>query len=247
MTHALDVNERVAQVDESRPIAPPAPRAETATDSFATFAITFGVAFAIIYTAFERLNWPLFTYHPAVGKVDFWMHSARSGEGPRDVLVWVARARRACRARSGLGRDSRAARAAAAGDLLLLHPRRSVADRAGSGELAHRPDNFQRAVDHICLVVGRSGSGGSGNSHLSRRGTVGRADVDQLALDHADRWLSHPWLLAEDLFSAIREEPMEVRRWHMIRLRWTNWRRDSDDAVSSRMSPRRRFFETDSI
>jgi hypothetical protein len=28
--------------------------------------------------------------------------------------------------------------------------------------------------------------------------------VDQLALDHADRWLSHPSLLAEELFSAIK-------------------------------------------
>src|SRR5438874_12899444 len=49
---------------------------------FGTFAITFGIAFAILYTAFERLNWPFFTYHPAVGKVDFWMQPARSGEGP---------------------------------------------------------------------------------------------------------------------------------------------------------------------
>ena len=48
----------------------------------ATFAITFGIAFAIVYTVFERLNWPFFTYHPAVGKVDFWMHPPRSGQGP---------------------------------------------------------------------------------------------------------------------------------------------------------------------
>jgi len=82
MTHALDVNERLAQLDESRPTVAPASRAKATTDRFATFAITFGVAFAILYTVFERLNWPLFTCHPAVGKLDFWMHSARSGEGP---------------------------------------------------------------------------------------------------------------------------------------------------------------------
>src|SRR6202007_2729127 len=40
------------------------------------------IPFAILYTLPERQNWPLFTYHPAVGKVDFWMHAARSGEGP---------------------------------------------------------------------------------------------------------------------------------------------------------------------
>jgi hypothetical protein len=28
------------------------------------------------------MNWPLFTYHPAVGKLDFWMQRPRSGEGP---------------------------------------------------------------------------------------------------------------------------------------------------------------------
>jgi hypothetical protein len=44
--------------------------------------MTFAIVFAILYTQFERLNWPFFTYHPAVGKVDFWMHPPRSGEGP---------------------------------------------------------------------------------------------------------------------------------------------------------------------
>jgi hypothetical protein len=82
MTHALDVNERIAQRESSGRITAPAAKVGTETDRFGTFAITFGIAFAIIYTVFERLNWPLFTYHPAVGKVDFWMHAARSGEGP---------------------------------------------------------------------------------------------------------------------------------------------------------------------
>ena len=36
----------------------------------------------LLYTVFERLNWPFFTYHPAVGKLDFWMQRPRSGEGP---------------------------------------------------------------------------------------------------------------------------------------------------------------------
>ena len=82
MTQTLDVHARISELDRSAPVSAAAARTGASTDRFATFAITFGIAFAILYTVFERLNWPLFTYHPAVGKVDFWMHAARSGEGP---------------------------------------------------------------------------------------------------------------------------------------------------------------------
>ncbi|HEY7302016.1 MAG TPA: hypothetical protein VH684_29335 [Xanthobacteraceae bacterium] len=82
MTHALDVNERISQLDRAAPVSAPVTKAAAASDSFGTFAITFAIAFAILYTLLERQNWPLITYHPAVGKVDFWMHAARSGEGP---------------------------------------------------------------------------------------------------------------------------------------------------------------------
>src|SRR5438477_6302826 len=89
MTQVLDVNERVSQLRDSQTRGAPT-RASTSTpatatltaNKFATFAITFGIAFAITYTVLERLNWPFFTYHPAVGKIDFWMQRARSGEGP---------------------------------------------------------------------------------------------------------------------------------------------------------------------
>jgi hypothetical protein len=85
MIHTLDVNERVSPLDHSRAIdATTSARSPTSAraSKFGTFAITFGITFAILYTVFERLNWPLFTYHPAVGKLDFWMQRARSGEGP---------------------------------------------------------------------------------------------------------------------------------------------------------------------
>jgi len=79
----LDANERIAALDRSHTTDAPAPaRSATRASKFGTFAITFGIAFAILYTVFERMNWPLFTYHPAVGKLDFWMQRARSGEGP---------------------------------------------------------------------------------------------------------------------------------------------------------------------
>ena len=82
MTQTLDVHGRISELDRTAPVSAPASTARATMDKSATFAITFGIAFAIVYTVFERLNWPFFTYHPAVGKVDFWMHAARSGEGP---------------------------------------------------------------------------------------------------------------------------------------------------------------------
>jgi len=83
MTQALDVHDRVTDAGRARAASAPATPASAAqTSRFGTFAITFGIAFMILYTLFERMNWPLFTYHPAVNKIDFWMHAARSGEGP---------------------------------------------------------------------------------------------------------------------------------------------------------------------
>jgi hypothetical protein len=83
MTQTLDVNQRISQLGSSHAIgeSPPTTQARV-TSKFGTFAITFGIAFAILYTVLEQLNWPLFTYHPAVGKLDFWMQRQRSGEGP---------------------------------------------------------------------------------------------------------------------------------------------------------------------
>ena len=83
MTQTLDASQRVADLGTSQAIKAAASTTEAATtDKLAIFTITFGIAFAILYTQFERLNWPFFTYHPAVGKIDFWMQAQRSGEGP---------------------------------------------------------------------------------------------------------------------------------------------------------------------
>jgi hypothetical protein len=81
MTQTLDVHERISEL--GGPQAASQSAATTATASKAgRFAFVFGISFAILYTLFEQMNWPLFTYHPAVGKLDFWMQRARSGEGP---------------------------------------------------------------------------------------------------------------------------------------------------------------------
>ena len=82
MTQTLDVRQGVTQLDRSA--TKPAPTAATPAEisKSGIFAITFGITFAVMYTVLEQLNWPLFTYHPAVGKLDFWMQRPRSGEGP---------------------------------------------------------------------------------------------------------------------------------------------------------------------
>jgi hypothetical protein len=77
----LDVlDERFSPLDRSRATRTQLSASATRTSAFGTFAITFGIAFAILYTVFERLNWPLFTYHPVSGQVDFWRQAA--GVGP---------------------------------------------------------------------------------------------------------------------------------------------------------------------
>ena len=86
---ALDMDARVSQLG-ARTAAASAAKA-TATTKLETFAITFGIAFVILYTLFERWNWPLFTYHPAVGRLDFWVNQAPPEDGPPMFWYgWVA-------------------------------------------------------------------------------------------------------------------------------------------------------------
>jgi hypothetical protein len=80
MTQTLDVADgRLSQLASAHPAATPT-STQTRASKFGTFAITFGIAFALLYTVYERLNWPLFTYHPASGKLEFWKQMA--GVGP---------------------------------------------------------------------------------------------------------------------------------------------------------------------
>ncbi len=77
MTQTLDVDGRLSQLDSSQAMGVP-----TSATRTRTFAFTFGIAFTLLYTVYERLNWPLFTYQPAVGRLYFWLHRPLSGEGP---------------------------------------------------------------------------------------------------------------------------------------------------------------------
>ena len=81
MTQTLNVHERISELGGAR-AASQSVTADVTASKAARFVFAFGISFAILYTLFEQMNWPLFTYHPAVGKLDFWMQRARSGEGP---------------------------------------------------------------------------------------------------------------------------------------------------------------------
>jgi hypothetical protein len=83
MTQALDINERVAYREGAcPPTAAPQVRDTTNVDKLAVFVITFGIAYAILYTFFERWNWPLFTYHPAINRLDLFKAPGIPEDGP---------------------------------------------------------------------------------------------------------------------------------------------------------------------
>jgi hypothetical protein len=79
MTQTLDLGTGFSQLDRAPAGGTPTSTARTSA-KFGTFAITFGIAFPLLYTLFERLNWPLVTYHPVLGVLDFGRQSA--GVGP---------------------------------------------------------------------------------------------------------------------------------------------------------------------
>jgi hypothetical protein len=80
MTRTLDTAERWSQLDGSHAMGAPTSTTQTRASKSRPFAITFGIAFTLLYTVYERLNWPLFTYHPVLGNLDFWRQPA--GVGP---------------------------------------------------------------------------------------------------------------------------------------------------------------------
>jgi hypothetical protein len=88
MTQTLDVGEGFAQLDRASAGGAPSSTVHTSA-KFGRFAIAFGIAFPLLYTAFERLNWPLFTFHPVLGNVDFWRQLAGVGP-PMFWYGWIA-------------------------------------------------------------------------------------------------------------------------------------------------------------
>jgi hypothetical protein len=50
------------------------------------FVVTFAAVGPILYLVCLAWNLPLFTYHPAIGRIDLGWTPARSGEGP--AMYW---------------------------------------------------------------------------------------------------------------------------------------------------------------
>jgi hypothetical protein len=62
------------------------PSSLASSTKFRTFAITFSVAGTLIYLLCLQMNWPMFTYHPAVDRFEWGWGPGRSGEGP--AMYW---------------------------------------------------------------------------------------------------------------------------------------------------------------
>ena len=57
-----------------------------ASPRITTFAIVFGIAFAILYVICDLARLPLFTFHPGTDRIDFGWVPARRDEGP--AMYW---------------------------------------------------------------------------------------------------------------------------------------------------------------
>ena len=55
-------------------------------DRALAFARTFALAAPLIYVICEMMNWPVFTYHPGAGRLDWGWAAAVRDEGP--AMYW---------------------------------------------------------------------------------------------------------------------------------------------------------------
>jgi hypothetical protein len=65
---------------DARAAARPSSLASSAT--FRTFALVFAIAAPVIYVICEMRNWPLFTYHPGTGGLNWFYAPAGRDQGP---------------------------------------------------------------------------------------------------------------------------------------------------------------------
>ena len=56
------------------------------SDRALAFARTFAIAAPLIYVVCELMNWPVFTYHPGTGRLDWGFASPVRDEGP--AMYW---------------------------------------------------------------------------------------------------------------------------------------------------------------
>jgi hypothetical protein len=62
------------------------PSTLAASRRFGIFAIAFSLFGPVVYCLTQFLNWPLFTYWPATGRLVWGYEGGRSGEGPN--MLW---------------------------------------------------------------------------------------------------------------------------------------------------------------
>jgi len=53
---------------------------------FGTFALVFGISFAVLYVVCDMAALPMFTYHPGTDRIDAGFTPARRDEGP--AMYW---------------------------------------------------------------------------------------------------------------------------------------------------------------
>jgi len=66
--------------------AAPATAASVSSIKLRTFVLTFAVVGTLTYCVCLFMNWPVFTYHPAVNRFEWGWGPSRSGEGP--AMYW---------------------------------------------------------------------------------------------------------------------------------------------------------------
>jgi len=64
----------------------PATSSLASSTKFKTFAFTFAVVGTLTYCLCLLMNWPVFTYHPAVNRIEWGWGPSRNGEGP--AMYW---------------------------------------------------------------------------------------------------------------------------------------------------------------
>jgi hypothetical protein len=57
-----------------------------ASSKFKAFATTFSIAGPVVYCLTVYLNWPVFTYFPAIGRFAWGVEGVQSGTGPN--MLW---------------------------------------------------------------------------------------------------------------------------------------------------------------
>lgn len=60
--------------------------ARDTSSRFGTFALVFGVSFAVLYVVCDMAALPMFTYHPGTDRIDPGFAPARRDEGP--AMYW---------------------------------------------------------------------------------------------------------------------------------------------------------------